>query len=165
MISWKGTRRPLQTLSREQLTTQPSALSFLQLPVQVSLISVTVSLPDSRSTPFRLHQWNACLHFWKCTTWRFLGRGLTVFLRDFGSGFLEQTLWLGLLIFVWLFISSFQQQWGEAHWGDSEYGEPVSKAVRVGQNRRQLLMPLETPKRVMSTLDNTNFPLWQLFVT
>ena len=83
MISWKGTRRPLQTLSREQLTTQPSALSFLQLPVQVSLISVTISLPDSRSTPFRLHQWNVCLHFWKCTTCRFLGRGLTVFLRDF----------------------------------------------------------------------------------
>lgn len=40
----------------------------------------------------------------------------------FTSGFPEQTLWLGLLIFVWLFISSFQQQWGEAHRGDSEYG-------------------------------------------
>lgn len=26
-------------------------------------------------------------------------------------------------------------------------GEPVSKAVRIGQNRKQLLMPLETPLR------------------
>ena len=94
-------RKALHSLSREQLTKQPSALSFLQLPIQVSLTSLTVSLPDSRSTLFRLHQWNACLHFWKFTAWRFLGRGLTVFLRDFCLWFSRTDSMTGFINLRW----------------------------------------------------------------